>query len=126
MPKSHKRWTSYELMLKRVKKRPHYIADSWFYDPIKDWFLKTTLCPDYRHPVTIAAYREIRATNREWWAEVHEAVLALAMMFHPRLGENSLWHDLPEAVIMRMIVCRNIPISCTLYTPGPRDDANND
>ena len=29
MPKSHKRWTSYELMLKRVKKRPYMIEEVW-------------------------------------------------------------------------------------------------
>ena len=103
MPKSHKRWTSYELMLKRVKKRAYYIVSEQ-YDPINDWFLTTTLTRDRRDPVTIAAYREIRATNRAWWAEIHEMVLALAMVFHARLGENGLWHDLPEAV-MRMIVC---------------------
>ena len=116
MPKSHKRWASYELMLKRVKKRSYSIQECWFYDPMglwgilprqdwfKDWILKTTLCRDRRDPETIAAYREIRATNRAWWAEVHAMVLALATVFHPRLGENSLWHDLPEP-IMHMIVC---------------------
>ena len=110
MPKRHKRWTSYELMLKRVKKRSYIIGKCWFYDPMglwlprQDWILRTTLCRDHRDPVTIAAYREIRATNRAWWAEIHAMVLALATVFHPRLGENSLWHDLPEAV-MRMIVC---------------------
>ena len=103
MPKSHKRWTSYELMLKRVKKRPYYIAECWEIK-FNDWFLTTTFVPDYRDPEIIASYREIRATNRAWWAKVHEAVLALAMVFHPRLGEDSLWHDLP-AVLMRMIVC---------------------
>ncbi len=29
MPKSHKRWTSYELMLKRTKKRPYRIEEVW-------------------------------------------------------------------------------------------------
>ena len=53
--------------------------------------------------MTIAAYREIRATDRAWWAEIHDLTLALAMVLHPRLGETSLWHDLPE-VIVRMIV----------------------
>ena len=65
MPKSHKRWTSYELMLKRVKKRPYYIAELWQYDPIKDWFLTTTLCRDHRDPVTIAALpRTCASTHR--------------------------------------------------------------
>ena len=114
MPKRNKRWTSYELMLKRVKKRPYKIAECWFYDPMRlwlprqdwmeNWVLRITLVRDHRDPVTIAGYREIRATNRARWAEVHEAVLTLAMVFHPRLGQSSLWHDLPEAV-MCMIVC---------------------
>ena len=121
MPKSHKRWTSYELMLKRVKKPAYRIAECWKYNPFYNWWvLTTTLCHDHRDPVTIAAYREIRATNRAWLtiaayreiramnrakqAEIREMVLALAMVFHARLGENGLWHDLPEAV-MRMIVC---------------------
>ena len=101
MPKSHKRWTSYELMLKRVNKRPYYIVECWFHDPmglwlprqdywIKDWILRTTLRRDHRDPEIIASCREIRATNRAWWAKVHQAVLALAMVFHPRLGEDSL------------------------------------
>ncbi len=107
MPKSHKRWTSYELMLKRVNKRPYYITHVWHIDLSMGWLSKTTLCRDRRDPVTIAAYREIRATNRaSWWAEVHGMVLALAMVFHPRLGEDSLWHDLPEP-IMCMIVCES-------------------
>ena len=115
MPKSRKRVTSYELMLKRFKKRPYYIVECWFYDPmglwlprqdywIKDWILRTTLCRDRRDPVTIASDREIRATNRAWWAGIHGMVLALAMVFHPRLGKDSLWHELDEP-IMRMIVC---------------------
>ena len=105
MPKSHKRWTSYELMLKRVKKPAYRIAECWKYHRIYNWWVPTTtLCHDHRDPVTIAAYREIRATNRAKQAEIHEMVLALAMVFHARLGENGLWHDLPEAV-MRMIVC---------------------
>ncbi len=29
MPKSHKRWVSYELMLKRVNKRPYMIEEVW-------------------------------------------------------------------------------------------------
>ena len=116
MPKSHKRWTSYELMLKRVKKRSYIIGECWCYDPmglwgilprqnwIKDWILRTTLVRDRRDPVIIAADREVRAINRAQRAEVQALVLALTMVFHPRLGEDSLWHDLP-AVLMRMIVC---------------------
>ena len=101
MPKSHKRWTSYELMLKRVKKRPYMIA--WQYH-ITSWHpMPPIFVEDLRHPVTIASDREIRATNRAWWAEVHGMVLALAMVFHPRLGKDSLWHELDEP-IMRMIV----------------------
>ena len=104
MPKSRKRVTSYELMLKRFKKRSYYCAVMWGVDPIKGWFTTTKWTRDRRDPEVIASYREIRATNRAWWAEVHAMVLALAMVFHPRLGEESLWHDLP-AVLMRMIVC---------------------
>ena len=104
MPKSRKRVTSYELMLKRFKKRSYYCAVMWGVDPIKGWFTTTRWTRDRRDPVIIAADREVRASNRVWWAKVHEMVLALAMVFHPRLGEDSLWHDLPEP-IMRMIVC---------------------
>jgi hypothetical protein len=91
-------------MLKRVKKRAYHEAVMWGVDPIKGWFVTTKWTRDRRDPVIIAGYREIRATNRAWWAEIHAMVLALATVFHPRLGKNSLWHDLPEAV-MRMIVC---------------------
>jgi hypothetical protein len=105
MPKSHKRWTSYELMLKRVKKRPYMIEEVWRRSASNTaHYVTCFFTRDVRHPVTIAGYREIRATDREWWAGIHERVLTLAMVFHPRLGENSLWHDLPEAV-MCMIVC---------------------
>ena len=104
MPKSRKRVTSYELMLKRFKKRSYYCAVMWGVDPIKGWFTTTKWTRDRRDPVIIASYGEIRATNRAKQAEIHEMVLALAMVFHARLGENGLWHDLPEAV-MRMIVC---------------------
>ena len=105
MPKSHKRCTSYELMLRRVKKRPYRIEEVWRRTASNSAVYVTSFFTrDLRHPVTIAAYREIRATNRAWWAVIHERVLTLAMVFHPRLGENSLWHDLPEAV-MCMIVC---------------------
>jgi hypothetical protein len=102
MPKSHKRWTSYELMLKRVKKRPYTIA--WQYH-LNSWHpMPPIFVEDLRHPVIITADREVRASNRAWWAGIHERVLTLAMVFHPRLGESSLWHDLPEGV-MCMIVC---------------------
>ena len=105
MPKRHKRWTSYELMLKRVKKRVYRIEEVWRRTASNSAVYVTSFFTrDLRHPVTIAGYREIRATNRARWAEVHEAVLTLAMVFHPRLGQSSLWHDLPEAV-MCMIVC---------------------
>ena len=104
MPKSRKRVTSLELMLKRFKKRPYYCALMWGIDPMTGWFTTTKWIRDRRDPEIIAFEREARATNRAWWAEVHEAVLALAMVFHPRLGEHSLWHDL-EVGLMRMIVC---------------------
>ena len=104
MPKSHKRVTSYELMLKRFKKRSYYCAVMWGVDPSKGWFTTTRWTRDRRDPVIIAADREVRAINRAQRAEVQALVLALAMVFHPRLGEDSLWHDLPEP-IMRMIVC---------------------
>jgi hypothetical protein len=105
MPKSHKRWVSDELMLKRVKKRPYMIEEVWRHTTSNSAVYVTSFFTrDLRHPVTIAAYREIRATDRAWWAEIHAAVLALAMVLHPRLGDNSLWYDLPEAIV-RMIVC---------------------
>ena len=103
MPKSRKRVTSYELMLKRVKKRSYYCALMWGVDPINGWFTIYKWTRDRRDPVIIAADREVRASNRVWWAKVHEMVLALAMVFHPRLGVDSLWHGLDES-IMRMIV----------------------
>ena len=105
MPESHKRWVSYELMLKRVKKRPYMIEEVWrrtaSNTPV---FVTASFTRDLRHPITIASYREIRATDRAWWAGIHECVLSLAMVLHHRLGENSLWNDLPE-VLLRMIVC---------------------
>jgi len=105
MPNAHKRWPSYSLMLKRVQKRPYMIEEVWRRTASNTaHYVTSFFTRDLRHPATIAAYREIRATNRAWWAEIHAMVLALATVFHPRLGENSLWHDLPEAV-MRMIVC---------------------
>ena len=104
MPKRHKRWTSYELMLKRVKKHAYCEAVFWGVHPINGWFTTTKWIRDRRDPEIIAGYRAIRAENRAWWARVHEMVLALAMVFHPRLGEDSLWQDLPEP-IMCMIVC---------------------
>ena len=104
MPKSHKRWASYELMLKRVKKRAYRIEEVMYWDPSNISGCTTPFFTrDLRHPVTIAAYREIRARDRAWWAEIHAVVLALAAVFHPRLGENSLWCDLPPP-IMHMIV----------------------
>ena len=105
MPKSHKRWTSYELMLKRVKKRPYRIEEVWRRSASNSaHYVTSFFTRDLRQPVTIAAYREIRATDRAWWAGIHERVLTLAMVLHPRLGEHSLWHDLPEGLV-RMIVC---------------------
>ena len=104
MPTSHKRWASYDLMVRRVKKRPYMIEEVWRRSASNTaHYVTSFFTRDLRHPVTVAAYREIRATNRAWWAEVHEAVLALAMVFHPRLGEDSLWHDL-GVCLMRMIV----------------------
>ena len=102
MPKSHKRWTSYELMLKRVKKRPYRIM--YIYNVTQVRFMPSIFVRDRRNPVIIAADREVRAINRAQTAEVQALLLALAMVFHPRLGEDSLWHDLEEP-IMRMIVC---------------------
>ena len=102
MPKSHKRWTSHELMLKRVKKRPYTIM--YIYNVTQMRHMPPFFVRDLRDPVIIAADRFMRALTRAQRAEVHGLNLALAMVFHPRLGENSLWHDLPEAV-MRMIAC---------------------
>lgn len=103
MPKSHKRWVSYELMLKRFKKCPYMIEEVWRLTagntPV---FVTAYFIRDLRHPITIASYREIRAADRAWWAGIHERVLSLTMMLHPRLGQHSLWHDLPE-VLLRMI-----------------------
>ncbi len=106
MPKSHKRWTSYELMLKRVKKRPYYIDDMWGIDPSKGWFMTTKWTRDLRDPEIIASYREIRATNRAWWAEVHGMVLALAMVFHPRLvSSNDVIYKTMCLDVSRHYVC---------------------
>ena len=105
MPKSHKRWVSYELMRKRVKKRPYMIEEVWTRTASNSAvFVTSFFTRDLRHPVTIAAYREIRATDRAWWACIDERVLTLAMVLHARLGEHSVWHDLPEAIV-RMIAC---------------------
>ena len=104
MPKMKKRWVSYELMLKRTAKMPYRIVE-WKWDDINPaQFTRPYFTRDLRHPVTIAAYREIRATDRAWWACIHERVLTLAMVLHDRLGEHSVWHDLPEAIV-RMIAC---------------------
>ena len=105
MPKSHKRWVSYELMRKRVKKRPYMIEEVWTRTASNSAvYVSSFFTRDLRHPITIASYREIRATDRAWWSAIHQRVLFLAMVLHPRLGENSLWNDLPE-VLLRMIVC---------------------
>ena len=102
MPKSRKRLTSQELMLKRFQKRSYRIM--YIYNVTQMRFMPPTMVRDRRNPVIIAADRELRAITRAQVAEVHGFNLALAMVFHPRLGENSLWHDLP-VVLMRMIVC---------------------
>ena len=102
MPTSHKRLTSQELMLKRFKKRPYTIM--YIYNITQMCHMPPVFVRDLRDPVIIAADRLMRARTREQRAEVHGFNLALAMVFHPRLGENSLWHDLP-VVLMRMIVC---------------------
>jgi hypothetical protein len=105
MPKSHKRWVSYELMLKRVNRTPYMIMDVWRRTASNSAVYVTSFFTrDLRHPITIASYREIRAADRAWWADIHQRVLSLAMVLHLRLGENSLWNDLPE-VLLRMIVC---------------------
>ena len=103
MPKSRKRWTSYELMLKRVKKRSYMIM--WSYNVTHMYHMGSSFVRDRRHPETIACDRRVRANMRARRAEVYRLNLALAMVFHPRLGENSLWHDLP-VVLMRVIVCK--------------------
>ena len=103
MPKSHKRLTSQELMLKRFKKRPYTIM--YIYNVTQMRHMPPFFVRDLRDPVIIAADREMCARTRAQRAEVHGLNLALAMVFHPRLGENSLWHDLEEP-IMRMIVCK--------------------
>jgi hypothetical protein len=105
MPKSHKRWVSYELMIKRVKKCPYMIEEVWTRTASNSAVYVTSFFTrDLRHPITIASYRLNHAADRDWWAGIHQRVLSLAMVLHPRLGENSLWNDLPE-VLLRMIVC---------------------
>ena len=101
MPKSHKRWTSYELMLKRVKKRSYMVM--MVYNATKMHFMPPLFERDRRHPATIARNREIRAAARAWWADKQGKGLALAMALHPRLGETSVLHGLEEGVL-RMIV----------------------
>ena len=103
MPESHKRWTSYELMLKRVKKRSYRIM--WSYNVTHMYHMGPSFFRDLRYPEIIAGDRLARANKRAWRAKAHRSNLAVAMVFHPRLGENSLWHDLP-VVLMRMIVCK--------------------
>jgi hypothetical protein len=103
MPKSHKRWVSYELMRKRVNKRPYMIMDVWRRTASNSAvYVTASFTRDLRHPITIASYRLNRAADRDWWAAIHQRVLSLAMVLHPRLGQHSLWHDLPE-VLLRMI-----------------------
>ena len=105
MPKSHKRWTSYELMLKRTKKRPYMIEEVWRRSASNTaHYVTSFFTRDVRHPVTIAAYREIRATDREWWASIHEKVLTICMGLHPRVGESCPWNNIQEDVV-QMIVC---------------------
>ena len=101
MPTSHKRWTSYELMLKRVKKRSYMVMMQ--YNVTKQQFMPMTFVRDRRDPATIARNREIRAAARAWWADKQGKGLALAMALHPRLGETSVLHGLEEGVL-RMIV----------------------
>jgi hypothetical protein len=103
MPKSHKRWTSYELMLKRVKTHAYCEAVFWGVHPINGWFMTSKLIRDRRDPETIAHHRAIRAENRAYWAAIHEMVLALALVFHVRLGEDSLWQDLPEPIMCLIV-----------------------
>ena len=101
MPKSHKRWTSYELMLKRVKK-PAYMV-MWNYNVTHASHMPQTFVRDRRDAATIAWNRDIRAAARAWWADKQGKALALAMALHPRLGETSVLHGLEEGVL-RMIV----------------------
>jgi hypothetical protein len=103
MPKSHKRWTSYELMLKRVKKHAYCEAVFWGVDHHNGWFLTTKWTRDRRDPETIAHHRAIRAENRAYWVAIHEMVLALATVFHVRLGGDSLWQDLPEPIMCLIV-----------------------
>ena len=101
MPKSHKRWTSYELMLKRVKK-PAYMV-MWRYHVTHACMMPPIFERDRRDAATIAWNRDIRAAARAWWADKQGKALALAMALHPRLGETSVLHGLEEGVL-RMIV----------------------
>ena len=101
MPKSHKRWTSYELMLKRVKKHAYIVM--WHYNVTHAHHMPQKFVRDRRDAATIARNREIRAAARAWWADKQGKALALAMALHPRLGETSVLHGLEEGVL-RMIV----------------------
>ena len=101
MPKSHKRWTSYELMLKRVKKHAYIVIIR--YHVTHACMMPPIFERDRRDAATIAWNREIRAAARAWWADKQCQALALAMALHPRLGETSVLHGLEEGVL-RMIV----------------------
>ena len=101
MPKSHKRWTSYELMLKRVKKHAYIVMMR--YHATHAYMMPPIFERDRSDAVTIARNREIRAAARAWWADKQGKGLALAMALHPRLGETSVLHGLEEGVL-RMIV----------------------
>jgi hypothetical protein len=67
------------------------------------FFLTSKWIRDRRDRETIAHHRAIRAENRAYWAAIHEMVLALAMVFHLRLGGDSLWHDLPEPIMCLIV-----------------------
>ncbi len=104
MPKSHKRWVSYELMLKRVNRTPYMITSDWYRPPSESLHTHSHFYYDWRPRKELEEDRVARANERTWWAGIHQRVLSLVMVLHPRLGENSLWHDLPE-VLLHMIVC---------------------
>jgi hypothetical protein len=104
MSNSHKRWVSYELMWKRVKRNPYMITSDWYLPPSESLRTHSHFYYDWRLRRLVEEDRVARANERARWACIHERVLTLAMVLHDRLGEHSVWHDLPEAIV-RMIAC---------------------
>jgi len=103
MPKSHKRWVSYELMMKRVNRNPYMITSDWYRPPSESLRTHSHFYYDYRPRRVVEEDRVARANERVRWTKIHEGALALAMVLHPRLGDNSLWHGLPEVIVHKIV-----------------------